>query len=376
MALHLVTGFKGEAHITPEDVGAFNAGTFGAGDYVLNIGNRFEAEVVSNNVVKILDGDVMMQGRHITLRSGTHEELNINNGEIGMNRNDLVVVRYTKDAQTGVENAELAVVQGTSTEGVAEDPEITTGDILAGGCLLHEMPLYRIPLNGFVVGEPEPLFKFAYSLHKHGGLLFRGWNPLASIDEDTPQKWVELGNGIWMVDIDEKIIGQPFRWGFLYNTVSSSGEVAQTFVKQSSGETFRRNANNSGWYGSAEKEGTWVAMYDESYFPHITGTYSGNGEESQFVELGFTPSAVYVARSDGSTARTGWTGGYGSYFYGGLALKNNDCRFWNKSIGDKPIVSIAENGFNVYCFEHNVTGSGYAKIETNSSGTFFYIAYR
>ena len=303
MALHLVTGFKGEAHITPEDVGAFNAGTLGDGDYVLDIGNKFAAEVVSNNTVKVLDGDVMMQGRHITLRSGTHEELNINNGDIGVNRNDIVVVRYTKNAQTGIENAELAIVQGTATDGVAVDPELETGNLLAGNCLIHEMPLYRIPLTGYTVGEPEPLFKFANSLHKHGGLLFRGWNPLASIDEDTPEKWAELGNGIWMIDIDERIIGQPFRWGFLYNTVSSSGEVAQTFVKQSSGETYRRNANSKGWYGAAEKEGTWIAMYDETLFAHITGTYSGDEKESQFVELGFTPSAVYVSRSDGSAVR-------------------------------------------------------------------------
>lgn len=376
MALHLVTGFKGEAHITPEDVGAFNAGTFGDGDYVLNIGNAFAAEVVSNNTVKILDGDLIMQGRHITLMRGTHEELNINNGEFGLNRNDIVVVRYTKDAQSGIENAEFAIVQGTSTDGVAADPELSTGDILAGNCLIHEMPLYRIPLTGFTVGEPETMFKSVDGLHKHGGLMYRGWNPLSSIDEDNPEKWVELGNGFWMIDIDGRIIGQPNRWGFLYNTVSESGEIAQTFVVQASGETYRRNANGIGWYGTDWREGTWIAMYDETKYFQTYGTYSGNGEESQFVELGFTPSAVYVARSDGSTARTGWTGGYGSYFYGGLALKNNDCRFWNSSIGDKPIVSIAENGFNVYCFEHNVSGSGYAKIGTNSSGTFLYIAYR
>lgn len=378
MALHLVTGFKGEAHITPEDVGAFNAGTFGGGDYVLDTGNKFAVEVVSNNNIKILDGDLMMQGRHITLRSGTHEELNINNGDIGVNRNDIVVVRYTKDAQTGIENAELAVVQGTATDGVAVDPELETGNLLAGNCLIHEMPLYRIPLKEYKVGEPEPLFKFANSLHKDGGLMYRGWNPLASIDEDTPEKWYELGNGFWLIDIDGRITGQPNRWGFLYNTVGGAHEVAQIFVVQASGEIYRRNANSAGWYGADWREGTWTAMYDDTLFAHITGTYSGNGEESRFVELGFTPSAVFVARSDGSTARTDWFGGLGHHYFGGLALKEHGCRYWHGNVGDVPILSVAENGFNVYeSYNHFGSNDDRYTVSTNSTNTFyFYIAYR
>ena len=53
MPLHLITGHKGEAHISSADMGAFNAGMFGQGDYVLDIGRKFEAEAVSNNTIKI-----------------------------------------------------------------------------------------------------------------------------------------------------------------------------------------------------------------------------------------------------------------------------------------------------------------------------------
>lgn len=158
MALDLVTGYKGAAHITAEDIGAFNAGIMGAGDWVLTSGNKFAASLTSNNTVKILDGDLIIQGRHVCLKKNTYEEVIIENGETDKNRNDLIVARYTKDSTNGIENVEFAVIKGENSASEASDPEYTTGDILSGGCTLHEMPLYRIKLNGLTVGEPEPLF--------------------------------------------------------------------------------------------------------------------------------------------------------------------------------------------------------------------------
>lgn len=159
MALDLVTGYKGAAHITAEDIGAFNAGIMGSGDWVLTSGNKFAASLISNNTVKILDGDLIIQGRHVCLKKNTYEEVIIENGETDKNRNDLIVARYTKDSTNGIENVEFAVIKGENSASEASDPEYTTGDILSGGCTLHEMPLYRIKLNGLTVGEPEVMFQ-------------------------------------------------------------------------------------------------------------------------------------------------------------------------------------------------------------------------
>lgn len=164
MSLHLVTGYKGNAHITSADQGAFNAGIVGTGEYVLATGKQFEAQVISNNQIRIYDGDILMQGRHITLKKDTYEDVVIANGLQGMNRNDLIVVRYTKDSTTGVENTQFVVVQGVSTDGTASDPAYAIGDVLSGECLLNEMPLYRVPLTGLNVGELVPLFETANSI--------------------------------------------------------------------------------------------------------------------------------------------------------------------------------------------------------------------
>ncbi len=150
MAIKIVTAKKGEPHITSSDDGAMHQGIFGTDDYVLNVGEKFRAELVSNNEVKIYDGEGMMQGRHWRIEPGTYESLTIDNGSQGMKRKDLIVARYTKDSGSGVENIELAVLKGTETEENAIAPVPETGDI-RNGDLQHEMILYTATLDGLNV---------------------------------------------------------------------------------------------------------------------------------------------------------------------------------------------------------------------------------
>lgn len=156
--LHLVTGYAGEAHITADDQGSLNAAVFGEGQFVLKRGNKLSASIVTNNKIKVLDGDILMQGRHIRLNNGTYVELAIENGAQGYNRRDLIVARYTKNPSTGVEDCNLIVIKGTATTGTASDPEYTIGDIISGNALQNDMPLYRVPINGLNVQNLVPLF--------------------------------------------------------------------------------------------------------------------------------------------------------------------------------------------------------------------------
>lgn len=157
MSLHLTTGYRGTAHVTSADQGAFYAGIVGAGDYVLETGKQFEARIVSNNSIRIFDGDLVMQGRHVTLKNGSYEDVAIANGSQEMNRNDLIVARYKKNITSGVETVSFVVLQGVPSAGTASDPAYTIGDILSGYSV-HEMPLYRVKLSGLTVEAVEPLF--------------------------------------------------------------------------------------------------------------------------------------------------------------------------------------------------------------------------
>lgn len=156
--MHIVTGYAGAAHITAADHGALNAAVFGSGEYVLKKGNQFAASVITSNTVRVLDGDIMMQGRYARLNEGKYVDLTIENGNQNELRNDLIVARYTKDTSTGVEEVNLVVIKGTSVEEYPVDPEYTSASIIEDGAILNDMPLYRVELEGLTVGAPVPLF--------------------------------------------------------------------------------------------------------------------------------------------------------------------------------------------------------------------------
>lgn len=159
--LHLVTGYAGAAHITAADHGSFNSAIFGAGQYVLNRGNKFAASIVSNNKITVLDGDLLIQGRHVRLNEGSYVDLTIDNGAQGMQRHDLIVARYTKNSATGVEECNLVVIKGTAAASNPADPAYTAGDIINDHVTIADMPLYRVILNGLNVQPLVQLFTIA-----------------------------------------------------------------------------------------------------------------------------------------------------------------------------------------------------------------------
>lgn len=156
--MHLVTGYQGQEHIKAVDQAAFNAALIGTGQFVLEKGKVFEAQIISNNQIRILDGELMMQGRFVRLDPDTYVDLNIENGTQGKKRNDLIVARYTKNTVTGIESVDLVVIKGTAVDSNPVDPEHTEGDITNGVAVQHDFPLWRIPLDSLNVGNPVALF--------------------------------------------------------------------------------------------------------------------------------------------------------------------------------------------------------------------------
>ena len=152
MATELITGQGSTDHINSEDIGAYQARTFGTGCYVLH---GCECTIVDSNTVRVAEGELLIEGRHVRVKGS--EDLTIRSGAAGYKRNDLIVVSYTKD-QDNIEYAPLAVVPGTATEGTASDPSHVQGSILDGD-VAAEHPLYRVPIDGLSVGEPVLLME-------------------------------------------------------------------------------------------------------------------------------------------------------------------------------------------------------------------------
>lgn len=155
MTVELITGHAGSAHISAADDGWLNVGVVGSGKYVLDTGTKFACNVQSANLVTIGIGDALFEGRHV--RVSAIENVALDNGAQGVNRNDLVCIKYNYDSGTSVETASLEVIKGTAVGGTPSDPTIPSGSILEGATAAY-MPLWRIPISGITVGEPEKLY--------------------------------------------------------------------------------------------------------------------------------------------------------------------------------------------------------------------------
>lgn len=158
MAVHLITGYAGKEHIMSKDTRSFNSAMFGTGEFVMEIGSQVEASIIDNNTVRIMDGDILMQGGHIRIETDTYEDMTIETGTAGKKRIDLIVMTYEKNATDGTEIAYLEVLKGTETEGTPIAPSQITGS-LAEGALKNQMPLYRVRIEGVVLKSVEALFK-------------------------------------------------------------------------------------------------------------------------------------------------------------------------------------------------------------------------
>ena len=156
--MEIITGYMGKPHVTAEQDRDVNQGIVGSGSYVLRTGMQMEAEVSSNNEIKIRDGVLMLQGCTASIKKNTYDSLTIVNGSQGMKRIDLIVARYQKNRDTGVESLELKVIQGTPAESSPTVPGYTEGDIQAGD-YTADMPMYQVIINGLNITEVKKVFE-------------------------------------------------------------------------------------------------------------------------------------------------------------------------------------------------------------------------
>lgn len=156
--LHLVTGYAGQAHVTAADMASLFEALIRNGQFVMSAGSNFAAAAITNTQVRISDGELLMQGRHVKLDHGAYVDVVIENGEQGLLRHDLIVARYARNTETGIEDCSLVVIKGTSAQSDPADPAHTTGNINVEGATENDMPLYRVVLSGLSIESLDPLF--------------------------------------------------------------------------------------------------------------------------------------------------------------------------------------------------------------------------
>ncbi|MFQ7618321.1 hypothetical protein [[Clostridium] scindens] len=158
--MEIITGYTGKAHIFSEQDRDVNIGIVGEGSYVLQTGMQLEAEVSSNNEIKIRDGVLMHQGCTASIKKNTYDSLTIINGSQGMKRIDLIVARYERNQDNGTESISLKVIQGTPEESNPAVPSHITGDIQSGDAVA-DMPMYKIIIDGLNITEVQKVYSEA-----------------------------------------------------------------------------------------------------------------------------------------------------------------------------------------------------------------------
>ena len=158
--MNIITGYRGEPHITAQEDRDINLGVVGnslTDVYVADVGQMLEAEIVSANEVRVRDGLLIMQGCAASIDYGAYDSLTISNGSQGMERIDVIAAQYEKDGDTNVETVSLVVVEGTPAASDPEAPSLTGGDI-QGGDTLVQMPLYYVYIDGVAIDSVEAQF--------------------------------------------------------------------------------------------------------------------------------------------------------------------------------------------------------------------------
>ena len=143
MAIELITGHSGEAHVSGDDVGRLLMGAVGKGKVML--GSAPSVTMTDANTCSIGACDFLLDGRHVRLTGSS--VVSIANGATGSKRSDLVVARYAASASTGVESVTLEVIQGAAGS-TAADPDIEYPASIADGATTADYPIVRVTLDG------------------------------------------------------------------------------------------------------------------------------------------------------------------------------------------------------------------------------------
>ena len=285
MSTHLITGYAGKEHITSADQGSFNAAVMGGGEFILERGEQFRCQVISNNKVRIYDGDAMMQGRHIIIDRNTYEETTHENGTQGYKRIDLIVLTYEKNAVSSVESVKLEVIKGSPSESDPSVPEYTTGDILNSGASKNQMPLYQIPFDGLSIGEPVQLFSTVTTLE----------TMKKEVDTELKAQFAELEAGV-----DDKIAeaGKPLAsnaddWALIENYGEYSADAKTV------GEEFSKVNGSLEWKQIGFIQGTNTLTHDFTQYRELflfcTLTNGGTHfKQLPTIILSDTPTTYYT----------------------------------------------------------------------------------
>ena len=163
--MKIVSGRTGSPHVTSQQFRQMLEGIIGQGSYIITSGENLKPELSSNNLLKIRSGMMAHHGCISCVDIGTYDEVTLTNGSQGMKRIDLIVNRYTRNAETEVENCSWKVIQGEPVASNPAVPAYTSGN-LQNGDLVDECPAFEVHYDGINVTEVKSLLSVTDGLSR------------------------------------------------------------------------------------------------------------------------------------------------------------------------------------------------------------------
>ena len=154
--MKIVSGRTGSPHVTSQQFRQMLEGIIGQGSYIITSGENLKPELSSNNLLKIRSGMMAHHGCISCVDIGTYDEVTLTNGSQGMKRIDLIVNRYTRNAETEVENCSWKVIMGTPAASNPTVPSYTKGN-LQNGDTVDDCPIFEVHYDGINVAEVKSL---------------------------------------------------------------------------------------------------------------------------------------------------------------------------------------------------------------------------
>ena len=218
--MEIVSGLGEKPHVTSQQFRQILEGTIGQKSYIVTSGENLEPELAANNLLKIRSGMMSHHGNVSSVKIGTYDEVELTNGSQGMKRIDLVVNRYTRNAETNIEKNEWVVIMGTPVASNPVAPAYTVGNLQKGD-LVDDCPVFELHYDGINVTEVKKMLSVlpnVAELNSKSGDVAQ--------NNDTQQVYNLLGGALIVVGGTKKV------------TLSGSNDYIQLFTKDELWELF------------------------------------------------------------------------------------------------------------------------------------------
>ena len=186
-------------------------------DFVTEDLEKLAVQLISNNELRIKSGSFCIGGHYGYIPNGTYETCYVAPGNVGFNRKDLVVARYTRVGD--LDYIGIQIYTGVPTKGVAVVPNYTTSDITTTG-KIREIPLHVVELTGMNItgvtsvapkrttkSDISGLFKTSFWNYTGTDGITRYYTQLetngivtVTITQTRPYTYILNTDGVWKAD--------------------------------------------------------------------------------------------------------------------------------------------------------------------------------